>query len=410
MSTTKQIIYSIFFISLFFPLNFSQAQELSSKLKGKILLQVEDAGQAWYIEPETQERAYLGRPADAFKIMRELGLGIKHNELEKYLNSKFPKRLSGKILLDVENNGEAYYIYPEDLKGYYLNRPDDAFKIMREKGLGITNENLNKISVLQKYKEEIQNQEATQKIWQVTNTFRGSESENTEPFLLSNGSWFQIRYCYQNSDYSQFAIWMENMYDTLDTDYVVEKFVEAGEKYCGFKNIYNKNSEDIYYLQVFADSGGLGSGSWAIEIWEYLEGEAEKITQENKQNEKEVAKSWQLTQEFEGAKFSENIRTEKFSITNGEKLKIKYSYIPYDINNGHIFSFGFFSGILDNKSHDIYYESIANDIVPKGQMILNGEKTIYNKPSNIKYDFDILGNIADSGNWTIEVYEFLPSN
>ncbi len=44
--------------------------------------------------------------------------------------------------MDVEQNGEAYYVNPDDLKGYYLNRPADAFRIMRELGLGITNNKL----------------------------------------------------------------------------------------------------------------------------------------------------------------------------------------------------------------------------------------------------------------------------
>jgi len=88
----------------------------------------------------------LGRPADAFAIMRKLGLGASHNYITTYLNKTFPLAVSGKILLDVEKNGEAYYIYPKDKKAYYLGRPDDAFNIMRNLGLGITNDNLNKIT------------------------------------------------------------------------------------------------------------------------------------------------------------------------------------------------------------------------------------------------------------------------
>ena len=41
------------------PVNSSNAASLANKLKGKILLQVEDSGQAWYIDPETEERAFL---------------------------------------------------------------------------------------------------------------------------------------------------------------------------------------------------------------------------------------------------------------------------------------------------------------------------------------------------------------
>ncbi|MCK5416220.1 trypsin-like peptidase domain-containing protein [Candidatus Parcubacteria bacterium] len=120
---------------------------LSKRISGNILLQVEKNGEGWYVYPDNKKKYYLGRPADAFDIMRNLGLGIKHSELNGYLDSKFPVGLSGKILLDVEQNGEAYYVNPNDLKGYYLNRPADAFNIMRELGLGITNNDIRKIDV-----------------------------------------------------------------------------------------------------------------------------------------------------------------------------------------------------------------------------------------------------------------------
>jgi uncharacterized protein YkwD len=141
----RKLVY-LFLISVFLIPSICQAG-LSYDLKGMILLQVEDNGEAWYIYPDNQQRYYLGRPDDAFNLMKELGLGIKHTELEQYLGSYFPGRLKGKILLDVELNGEAYYVYPKDAKGYYLGRPNDAFNLMREKGLGITNTNLNLITV-----------------------------------------------------------------------------------------------------------------------------------------------------------------------------------------------------------------------------------------------------------------------
>jgi len=149
---------TIFLILIFVlglaPVNFSSAQDLSNRLSGKILLQVENVGQAWYIDPETKERAFLGRPADAFKIMRELGLGISEDSYNSF-NGYAPSRLSGKILLRVEANGEAYYIFPDDLKMHYLGKPADAFDVMREKGLGITNADLEKVPVFLKYAEQV---------------------------------------------------------------------------------------------------------------------------------------------------------------------------------------------------------------------------------------------------------------
>ncbi len=113
--------------------------------KGNILLQVESNGEAWYAFPKTGLRYYLGRPADAFEVMRKLGLGAKHDLI---MNTEiFPDNLSGMILLDVEENGEAYYVNPNDKKKYYLGRPEDAFQIMREKGIGITNDNLDKLPI-----------------------------------------------------------------------------------------------------------------------------------------------------------------------------------------------------------------------------------------------------------------------
>ncbi len=110
---------------------------------GYILLQVEAKGEAWYLYPKTSQRYFLGRPADAFLIMKKLALGAKHDYIAN--TSVFPDSLSGLILLDVERNGEAYYIYPKNKQKYYLGRPDDAFRIMSELGLGISNSDLNSI-------------------------------------------------------------------------------------------------------------------------------------------------------------------------------------------------------------------------------------------------------------------------
>jgi len=113
------------------------------RLAGYIFLQVEKNGEAYYFHPVEYRRYYLGRPADAFQVMRKLSLGATHDFIAN--TTYFPDHVVGRILLDVEKNGEAYYIYPKDHKKYYLGRPDDAFRIMRELGMGITDVNLDLI-------------------------------------------------------------------------------------------------------------------------------------------------------------------------------------------------------------------------------------------------------------------------
>ncbi|MEI6528948.1 MAG: C39 family peptidase [Candidatus Falkowbacteria bacterium] len=139
----KKFLILSLFSCLFILTPAAKASSVADQTSGLILLQVESHGEAWYVYPANNKRYYLGRPDDAFKIMKQMALGAKHDLI---INTEiFPSRLSGMILLDVETNGEAYYIYPKNLKKYYLGRPDDAFRIMRELGLGITNENLSSI-------------------------------------------------------------------------------------------------------------------------------------------------------------------------------------------------------------------------------------------------------------------------
>lgn len=119
----------------------------AASLSGRILLQVQDKGQAWYVNPLDSRRYYLGRPDDAFQIMRTFGLGVSNNDLNSFLGSKAPTRLAGRILLKVQDKGQAYYVEPLSLKLHYLGRPADAFNVIRSFGLGITNADLAKIAI-----------------------------------------------------------------------------------------------------------------------------------------------------------------------------------------------------------------------------------------------------------------------
>lgn len=199
------LVCIVFLLSLFQVGRVYSASDMAKAQKGKILLQVESNGEAWYVNPADENRYFMGRPEDAFGLMRQLGVGITSKDLDKidiaivneqgtdqdgdglsdmfedaigtdkmkadsdgdgfddktelngaynplgsgYLNTdkNFGESQKGRILLAVERNGEAWYINPTDGKRYFMGRPHDAFNLMRALGLGISNDNLNKIAV-----------------------------------------------------------------------------------------------------------------------------------------------------------------------------------------------------------------------------------------------------------------------
>jgi uncharacterized protein YkwD len=87
--------------------------------------------------------------------MRDLGIGISNQDLERIpigpakeaagADLEFARRHNGRIFLQVEEDGQAWYVYPEDSRRYYLGRPRDAWELMRSLGLGVANADLDKI-------------------------------------------------------------------------------------------------------------------------------------------------------------------------------------------------------------------------------------------------------------------------
>jgi len=182
----------------------AQAPSLADSLSGKILLQVEGKGEAWYVNPLSKKRFLLGRPDDALKVIRQQGTGISDADLQKIpvglsqtsggqdtdsdgladaledaigtnaevadtdgdgyadaqelragyspqgpgrmpSDAKFATAQKGRIFLQVQKRGQAWWVNPADGRRYFLGRPSDALALMRTFALGVTNKDLEKI-------------------------------------------------------------------------------------------------------------------------------------------------------------------------------------------------------------------------------------------------------------------------
>ncbi|MFA4937086.1 MAG: CARDB domain-containing protein [Patescibacteria group bacterium] len=179
-------------------------QQLTNRVAGKILLQVEGNGEAWYVDKDTQKKFYLKDGNTAYTALQAFGLGISNENLAKIpvstseqvvakdsdgdglddqfetaigtnpmnkdtdndgyddgmeissgysplgpgkttVDASLVKRLEGKIILAVNKHGEAFYI--SNGIAHYLKDGASAYQIMRNQSLGITNNDLRKIQV-----------------------------------------------------------------------------------------------------------------------------------------------------------------------------------------------------------------------------------------------------------------------
>ncbi|MDO8489798.1 MAG: hypothetical protein Q7S47_00105 [bacterium] len=179
---------------------------LVNKIKGRILLQVEENGEAWYVNPSTSKKYYLKDGESSYTALGAFGIGILNSDLAKIpvgvesrfqlrdsdgdglddkletalgtdplksdtdgdghtdgdevkggynsrgagtqsLDRTFAERLKGQIVLQVEDRGQAWYVSPVDGKRYYMADGELAYQIMRYLSLGITNTDLRQIPV-----------------------------------------------------------------------------------------------------------------------------------------------------------------------------------------------------------------------------------------------------------------------
>lgn len=207
-------LFALMVFALAFPVQVLAANSaVPRQTVGRVLLQVEQRGEAWYVDPVTETRYYLKDGPAAYEALRTFGLGITTSDLhgipigydervdigsdffssadtdndgltnrfenaigtfsndadsdddgytdgeeiksgnnplgsKKHAkNSALVNRLSGRILLQVEDHGEAWYVNPVDGKRYYMTDGPAAYSIMRYLSLGITDADLDPIPV-----------------------------------------------------------------------------------------------------------------------------------------------------------------------------------------------------------------------------------------------------------------------
>lgn len=179
-------------------------QFVFDQLKGRIIIKAQSDGAAFYINPQTKLMHYLGRPNEAWTILKSQAVGISNADLLKIpvgldslsgidtdtdglpdfleeslgtdklrpdtdgdgyvdgleiannysplvrlaklpIDLDFARRQQGRIFLQVEGRGEMWYLNPADDKRYLLSEPAAVLAVMRQQSLGVSDDFFQKI-------------------------------------------------------------------------------------------------------------------------------------------------------------------------------------------------------------------------------------------------------------------------
>lgn len=156
----KKLLIATLFVFLLLPHSAQAATakkttiKLPKDLTGRIVLQTESYDRAWYISPVNKKRYYLKNGQVLKDFLATVGLGITNSDLKKIPrtktergNAKLVTRLKGRVLLQVENAGEAWYVNPADGLRYPLQDWESVRRVIDQFGLPVKNTTLSQFTM-----------------------------------------------------------------------------------------------------------------------------------------------------------------------------------------------------------------------------------------------------------------------
>lgn len=132
-------------------------EELQEDLAGEMLLDVEGNGEVYYVDPVDGGKEYLADGTSAHRLLERAALGIdeahfallvqgvERDEESVCRENLLGNRLRGRIVLRVEEHGEAWWVFPRNCRAYYVGTHEAAYELMRKFSLGVSKSNLGKI-------------------------------------------------------------------------------------------------------------------------------------------------------------------------------------------------------------------------------------------------------------------------
>ncbi len=117
------------------------AAEFPEHLVGRVVVDVSSDGEAWYINPRSRMRVYLGRPEEALERLTARAFYVNYLNIARIApdngnaedgDLEYVAEVAGNIIAPNDVIGAAWYVDPDEQVRRRLATPHDAWLIMQD--------------------------------------------------------------------------------------------------------------------------------------------------------------------------------------------------------------------------------------------------------------------------------------
>jgi hypothetical protein len=121
----------------FFPGRAHAAAPPADQFVGHVVIDAGRHGEAWYVNPQTRMKVFLGRPADALERLTARSVPVHYAHVDRLADvgaampdPEYAKSVAGFVLAPNDLIGAAWYVTPDGHR-QRLATPADAWNVMR---------------------------------------------------------------------------------------------------------------------------------------------------------------------------------------------------------------------------------------------------------------------------------------